>query len=179
MNSCVEMGVLRGRPFGGVMTLVSNKLQNCTEVISATNRYVIVVIGDLLIINVYIPCVGTNDRLNICDEVINNLLPWLNKYSSRNIVIGGDFNTDLDLANPVSDLINQFTVDCGFSRCDRLFSTGSKLSTYYNEALNHQSTIDFFFTSDVSRIKTFDVLDLDCNFSDHRPINITCKCTVS
>ena len=61
MNSCVEAGVLRGQPFGGVMTLVSNRLQSCTEVITATDRYVIVLFGDLVIINVYLPCVGTND----------------------------------------------------------------------------------------------------------------------
>ena len=179
MNSCVEMGVLRGRPYGGVMTLVCNKLRSCTEVISATDRYVIVAVGSVVMINVYFPCVGTNDRLSICDELVNSLLPWLNKYSSRNIVIGGDFNTDLDVTNPISDLINQFTADCDISRCDRLFDAGSKLSTYCNEALNHHSTIDFFLTSDASIIKAFDVLDLDCNFSDHRPINIICHCAVS
>ena len=133
----------------------------------------------MVIINVYFPCVGTNDRLSICDELVNSLLPWLDKYSSRNIVIGGDFNTDLDVTNPISDLINQFTADCDFSRCDRLFDAGSKLSTYCNEALNHYSTIDFFLTSDASIIKAFDVMDLDCNFSDHRPINIICHCAVS
>jgi len=93
MNSCVEAGVIRGRPFGGVMTLVSNHLQSCTEVITATDRYVIVLVGDLVIINVYLPCVGTNDRLCITDELVNSLLPWLNKYSSRNIVIGGDLTS--------------------------------------------------------------------------------------
>jgi len=27
MNSCIKSGVVRGRPFGGVMTLVHNSLQ--------------------------------------------------------------------------------------------------------------------------------------------------------
>ena len=31
MNSTVEEGVLRGRPFGGVMTLVSKRLQKFTK----------------------------------------------------------------------------------------------------------------------------------------------------
>ena len=60
------------------IVLVSNKLQNCIGVISATDRHVIVIVGDLVIVNVYFPCVGTDDRLNICDEVVNSLLPWLN-----------------------------------------------------------------------------------------------------
>ena len=179
MSSCVESGVLRGRPFGGVMTLVSNHLQSCTEVVTATDRYVIVAVGDLVVINVYLPCVGTIDRLGICDELINSLLPWLDKYSSQNVVIGGDFNTDLDLASPVSDLVNQFITDCSFCRCDILLNIGSKHCTYYNDALNHESTIDFFLTSDVNIIKAFDVMDLDCNFSDHRPIKICCICTTS
>jgi len=109
-----------------------SELQNCTEVISVTVRYLIVVVGDVVIVNVYFLCVGTNDRLCICDELVNSFPPWLD---SRNRVIGVDFNTYLDLTNPVSDLINQFTIDCGFSRCEKLFDTGSKLSTTYcNEA---------------------------------------------
>ena len=179
MNSCVEAGVLRGRPYGGVMTLVSNRLQSCTEVVTATDRFVIVVVVDLVVVNVYLPCVGTSNRLSICDELVNSLLPWLDKYSSRNIVIGDDFNTDLDLSNTVSDLVNQFIADCSFCRCDTLHNTGRKHSTYYNDALNHQSTIDFFLTSDTSIVRAFDVMDLDCNFSDHRLISICCMCTVT
>jgi len=161
MNSCVEAGVLRGRPYGGVMTLVSNQLLSCTEVVTATDRFVIVVVGDLVVVNVYLPCIGTSNRLSICDELVNSLLPWLDKYSSRNIVIGGDFNTDLDLSNSVSDLINQFIADCSFCRCDTMYNTGRKHSTYCNDALNHQSTINFFLTSDTSIVRAFDVMDLD------------------
>ena len=56
MSSCVESGVLRGRPFGGVMTLVSRKLSLCTKIICASDRFVIVTVGNLLIVNVYMPC---------------------------------------------------------------------------------------------------------------------------
>ena len=82
-------------------------------------------------------------------------------------------------SSPVSDLVNQFITDCSFCRCDILLNTGSKHCTYYNDALNHESTINFFLTSDVNIIKAFDVMDLDCNFSNHRPIKICCICTTS
>jgi len=62
MSSAVEAGVLRGRPFGGVITLISRKLQNYTKVVCTGERYVIVLVGNLLICNVYFPCSDTRDR---------------------------------------------------------------------------------------------------------------------
>ena len=40
MCSAVQAGVLRGRPFGGVMTLVSKKLDVSTEIVCVSERYV-------------------------------------------------------------------------------------------------------------------------------------------
>ena len=37
MSSAVEAGVLRGRPFGGVMILISRKLQNYTKIVCKVN----------------------------------------------------------------------------------------------------------------------------------------------
>ena len=62
MSYAVEAGVLRGRPFGGVITLISRKLQNYTKVVCTGERYVIVLVGNLLICNVYFPCSDTRDR---------------------------------------------------------------------------------------------------------------------
>ena len=45
MSSRVEAGVLRSRPFGGVMTLVSRKLSLCTRIICVSDRFVIVIVG--------------------------------------------------------------------------------------------------------------------------------------
>ena len=53
MRSAVEAGVLRGRPFGGVMTSISRKLQKYTKIVCTGERYVIVIVGSLLICNVY------------------------------------------------------------------------------------------------------------------------------
>jgi len=38
MRTSVESGILLGRPFGGVMVLVSKRLQNCTELVCAADR---------------------------------------------------------------------------------------------------------------------------------------------
>jgi len=54
MSSCVQTGVFRGRPFGGVMTLVNKTLSVHNKIICASDRFVIVVVGSLLIVNVYV-----------------------------------------------------------------------------------------------------------------------------
>jgi hypothetical protein len=47
--------------------------------------------------------------------------------------------------------------------------------TYVNEALNHESVLDYFFTSDDLNVSNYDIIDPDINFSDHLPITIICE----
>jgi len=178
MNHCVETGILRGRPYGGVMTLVSRKLERATEVICASERCIIVIVGNLLLINVYLPCAGAVDRHLICEEVLNNIQIWKDKYPDNICIIGGDFNTDLDVAGSVADLINRFIGNNNLSRCDALTSNACKRATYCNEALNCQSTIDYFLTTNTDVVSSFDVIDCNINFSDHLPIMISCACKI-
>ena len=42
MSSCLESGMLRGRPFGGVMTLVSKALLSNTSAVHCDERFNIV-----------------------------------------------------------------------------------------------------------------------------------------
>ena len=63
MRSSVESGVLYGRPFGGVCILVSKKFLHCTEIICCSDRFIVVGVNRPLIINVYLPCAGTTDRM--------------------------------------------------------------------------------------------------------------------
>ena len=48
MASCVETGVLYGRPFGGVAILVRNHLRNFCQLVCADERFIIVTIGNLI-----------------------------------------------------------------------------------------------------------------------------------
>ena len=73
MRTCVGSGVLRGRPFGGVMVLINKRLKNYTELVCAADRYVIFAVGDLLFVNVYFPCAGTADRLLVCEDIFSDL----------------------------------------------------------------------------------------------------------
>ena len=179
MNAAVESGVLYGRPFGGVMTLVSRRLQKCTQVVCAAERFVVVIVGNYLVINVYLPCAGTPDRLLICEDVLSMLSDYIHRYAGYTVVMGGDFNCDLNVVNSASDLIKQFMVDFGLIRCDSLFAkNGPFLSTFYAETRLLQSTIDYFLVEDKDAVYSFQVLDPDSNLSDHRPISMCCKCAV-
>jgi hypothetical protein len=179
MSSQVESGILRGRPFGGLMTLVDKSLLHCTEIVCAAERYVIVTIGNILLINVYMPCVGVVDRNLVCESILDNVLFYINTFPGHIVVLGGDLNTDLDKTNPVANMINSFSTNNSLYRCDIIVCDyASKRSTYYNEALNSQSTIDFFLTSDKSIILSFAVIECDINLSDHLPITISCICNV-
>ena len=55
MSSTVESGILYGRPFGGVAILVSKHLVSHTQLVFASDRYVIAVVGDTLVVSVYLP----------------------------------------------------------------------------------------------------------------------------
>jgi len=97
--------VLYGRPFGAVAVLVNKKLQYCTEILCCAERFVIVSIGNVLVINVYLPSVGIVNRDCIIEDVLCEISDWIDKYNKHVIVIGGDFNTDSDMCNLSSDKI--------------------------------------------------------------------------
>ena len=61
------------------MILVNNELHKCTHFVCSDDRYVIVVIRNLIVINVYFPCVGSVDRLFIYEDVIEKNLLMLRK----------------------------------------------------------------------------------------------------
>jgi len=40
-----------------------------------------------------------------------NVSVWIQKYNDRIVIIGGDFNTDLDKHNPAADFLNNFAIE--------------------------------------------------------------------
>jgi exonuclease III len=76
MTSVVESGILRGRPFGGVITMVRNDLRNVTETIYCCERCNIIRVGDIIIVNIYFPCHGTVDRRVICCDLLADIVSW-------------------------------------------------------------------------------------------------------
>ena len=166
---CAERSLF-GRPFGGVAILVSNSLLSACELIHAAERFIVLRVYDTLFINVYLPCQGTKDRNLICQEVFDQIVCWRYKYIDCKCLIGGYFNTYLDVQSSMTDYINDFLHANKFVRVDTLFGNDVK-HTYVNDALNQYNKLDYF-VYDNTNITSFDVIDPDVNFSDHIPIAV-------
>jgi len=170
--SCLESGMLRGRPFGGVMTLINKKLRKNTVTVHCEERFVIIKVFNCLLINVYCPCSGTADRSLIYESLLSDIMTWRNRFSDCDCVIAGDFNSDLDGSDAISLMVRDFIHNGSFIRCDDIFPE-QKVPTYVNEALRVQSRIDYMLTSDMDVVNNFVVMEPNINFSDHLPIMLS------
>ena len=169
MSNVVESGLLRGRPFGGIMCLIKKSLRSSTETIFCSDRFAVVRVLNYLIVNLYLPCVGTENRQIICDDLLAQIANWYDQYSTCDLILAGDFNVDLDSNDYVALAVTQFLATRNVVRCDTLFSS-TKTATYVNDALMQYSTIDFIATSTPGVVEDFSVLEWPNNFSDHLPV---------
>lgn len=173
MMQCVTAGPLYGRPFGGVAILIKNKFASCTVNVMNCDRLSIVKIANYLVINVYMPCTGTVDRLTLYCDLLSELQAVIDSNSNCDCIIGGDFNTDLDCSGAATDPVNQFITSNRLMRCDLLFPVADN-ATYVNESLNLKSKIDYFLISEPKLVVAYNVLDINLNLSDHLPIMAVC-----
>ena len=102
MSRHVESGMLRGRPFGGVMTMIRNELRAVTETVLCDERSVIIRVANCLIVNVYMSCVGTVNRQMIYDDILSTITDYCGRHSDCVPIIAGDFNVNLGTADAVS-----------------------------------------------------------------------------
>jgi len=91
LSSSVASGMLRSRPFGGVITLISNDLHKNTVTIHSDDHFVSVKVGQYLFVNVYFPCSGTADRFIVYENLLSDIATWRNSYHDCEWVIAGDF----------------------------------------------------------------------------------------
>lgn len=178
MSDTVGAGMLVGRPFGGVMSLVHNRLRPITSVINCADRYVIIKIHDIVIVNIYLPCSSTTNRNFISECIFNEIQVFCDKFIDCKFIFGGDFNANLDSSDVVSSTIFRFLSKYNAFQCD--LSCGSKCDkpTYINESLQQSSRIDYIFSS-IRDVIDYDVIDLNINFSDHLPVLSTLKCDLT
>ena len=64
----IESGMLRGRPYGGVICLVAKRLRKFATTIHCEERFTVVKIFNCLFFNVYLPCVGSPNRLQVASS---------------------------------------------------------------------------------------------------------------
>ena len=172
MSRSLETGMLRGRPYGGVMTLIRNSLRSNTEAVFSSERYSVVRVGNLLLFNVYLPCSGSTNRLLICQDVLIDIWSWRENFPGCECIIAGDLNVDLINGNDdICRYINSFCDEHCLISCDSLnLPFGPRVATYVNLALQQQSTIDYILVSKPHLVNCFQVIEPDINFSDHLPL---------
>lgn len=168
MDARVSAGPLMGRPFGGTAILIKNEFINATVNIIACERFCVVKVVNWLLINVYLPCSGTDNRMLIYDDIFCELQSIMLGHADCDCLVGGDFNSDLSdcRAHAANTVINDFIVSNKLHRCDVLFPAATKY-TYVSESLNCASTIDYMLTSDPLLTVAYNILDIDINLSDH------------
>jgi len=169
------------------MILVKNKLRKYTETVHCSDRFAIIRIGNLLIVNVYFPCAGTDNRIDVCKDILLEIESWYQHFDWCHCLIAGDFNCTLDSTDPVAPSIASFIDECSLVHCDKLYPS-DKQYTYCNESLNQHSLIDYALVSSTvlvcstptrSLISNFVIMDPAINFSDHLPISVSLLCSLS
>jgi len=88
------------------MIMINNKLRKVTVTVTSSEPFSVIIIGDCVIANIYLPCGGTEDRLLIIEDVLTDCLSWCERFPGCNYIIAGDFNADLQQSGPASKLIN-------------------------------------------------------------------------
>ena len=108
MEDIVGLNVLKGRPFGGVCTLLKSNLVMNVTFKHCSERYVVIALNDILLINVYFPKITNDAELCIVESVIAEIDNIIDKFPKCKIVCGGDFNANFDLLSNKSQVFAIF-----------------------------------------------------------------------
>ena len=171
MDAVVSRGCLCGRPFGGVAVFVNKSFGNVTRLVKASSRYMIVQVGDVLLLNVYLPGVSTPNRTVEFIDCLANILNYLSDLQYSYIIFGGDMNIDLDVECELCTILKNFCDELELRFVsDKLLP--NHLATYRVEATGASSTIDYFAVSRdlYMSVLAVDVIDSGINLSDHCPV---------
>jgi exonuclease III len=82
MSACVSAGPLRGRPFGGTALLIKKKHASATLNIVSVDRFTAVSLANYLLISVYMPCSGTDQRILLYTDVMHKLQALIDSHPS-------------------------------------------------------------------------------------------------
>ena len=178
-----SQGRLRlGRPFGGVGFIVKKSLMPVFKCVAKRERFIIICVGDVLIVNVYLPCISTHSNYeeSLCCIMsdICNVIQGFGYSAVNNIIIGGDFNFECIATNLGYRTFHSCTRHLNLSPCDNMIDVSSCSNyvpvTYYQLGSGRQSFIDHFWCSASlqSCIAKSYIVDSGLNMSDHLPLSL-------
>lgn len=175
MSDAIGRGLLKGRPYGGIAVYIKDCYLGITKCVSKKDRYIIISVGDMYLVNVYMPTCREKWSYNAeLADLLSQISNDLEGGQFNKLIMGGDFNFQLSGSHTGLKLFKQFMRDHGLSDCDR-FIKGGDVYTYFHEGLNAKSFIDHFLVNDAlsDSVVSCDILESGCNLSDHLPIVLT------
>ena len=115
------------------------------------DRVVVILLGDFLFINVYLPYNNkTIEHIDTLSEILANVSNAIDSIDVCNIVFGGNLNTDINHHSVLSNIIVDFMKDYEIVLCKKqLFGSCDVqfIDTFISEPLNASSCIDFICVS--------------------------------
>ena len=171
--------ILIGRPYGGLGILWRKCLNNCIEIVHSlcTDRllcfYINVGSKRMLVINVYLPF-QSDDNEDIYLENLGKLSSIIDSCDTCNVIIMGDFNSDVHcqskFSNYLSDFINTNELTCA----DKCMLPGDSF-TYVSDCHGSTSWLDHCMTSKNvhSSVQNLDILYEHNVTSDHLPVTLS------
>ena len=117
MEEAVTSSILKGRPWGGVIILINNKLSRKVNTHMCTDRCVIVFIDEIMLINVYVPSASQVNNQKICD-LLDEITGIVDQKGFKHLIFGGDLNYNLHKPSFTSDLVANFMANLNLKFVD-------------------------------------------------------------
>ena len=127
----------------------------------------------LLLICVYMPVDDNRPNQNIIEFncILNDIKIICNSVDAQQVIIRGDFNTDLARDHYCTRALNQFVSDENLYLCVT-DDCNTVIYTYYSKSCDSMSLIDHFLIREncSTALQQYDEIDASDNFSDHTAV---------
>ena len=179
MEHRISSSILIGRPYGGVGVLIKNNLAKLVRFSESCERFVYVVIGSTIFLNVYLPNIKVEADKEILTELLVCIEDVLVRFSSCKLILGGDLNLNLINGNNSewsTNLFKEFMQRYDLLLCDNFLSNPDSLQfTFSNETTGRFSLIDYFVVSRslFDSVQDCVIYDNPINMSDHNPVMLS------
>jgi len=177
MESALCHGILSGRPWGGVSTLL--KSSSCKDVIFSVckERFVLLILSDSCFLNIYLPSANNSSELDVLlallTEIDGAIINAKCNFSIHNTFVGGDMNINFKLKSRAAAMFNEFVNRWGVTACKDIITPNLNY-TYCNEALKHYSLIDYIFLSNYCWLRYHVIIDSAINLANVAATYNTC-----
>ena len=176
VDNKIGHGILRGRPFGGLAIFIKNNTFKNVKTICKEERFLIVVVDNIMIINIYLPCNNSDVSIDVFSAISNHIECRSN--SVKHVVVCGDFNFQFKNCDPLYNVLNEFLIDNNLMCTDNFLpNAGVDEYTYCHDSLGHKSLIDHILVSNdlAHNVNSVFINHNGANLSDHSPVCLSLK----